>query len=193
MSGKKGVASTDLKFMNYAVYVSRAMSQMGYVPTSDITKASLLIILNYGIGDPKKTYFTYTSPVFGQTGGQTYNYTANTYGTSGYQRTSGTVTEQKGFGVVGYQSNLGSRTYYDRFIDFLAIDAKTFLKTNQVVELCRTTIKSSGSSGHLSNVFPYMVAAARRHLCTNTGRVVTRVLKEDSISVKQIKGIKVEQ
>jgi hypothetical protein len=70
-----------------------------------------------------------------------------------------------------------------------AYDLDIFNKTNQTVQVWRTTETSTGSSGDLRRVFPILVAGSGAYIGKNTGQNVEIILKENDKEVKKIKGI----
>lgn len=182
--GLKDVEPTDLQFKEFAGYVDRALQPKGFAPGREGSRPDIVIFLSYGIGDPQTTYYSY--PIFGQIGGGTSTFSASTYGSGGYAQTTGTVTSSPRYGVVG--TGTGSRTEFFRWAALEAVDVDAFLKTQKVVQLWRTTMTSSGSSGDLRLVFPVMVAAGQSYIATNTRQQVRRVLAERSREVVAIRG-----
>ena len=67
------------------------------------------------------------------------------------------------------------------------MDLPTFIRSNVVVPLWRTTMTSSGSSGDLDVAFPIMMAAGQPYLAANTGEQIQRVLTETSPEVVAIR------
>ncbi len=184
--GLKGVEPTDLQFKEFAAYVHRSLKSRGYAAAEQGGPADVVVFLSYGIGEPQTTYYSY--PIFGQVGGGTSSFTASTWGSGGYATTTGTVTSSPQFGIVGTRT--GARTEFFRWAVIEAVDVDTFVNTQKVVQLWRTTMASSGSSGDLRRVFPILVAAGQPYIATNTGQEVHRVLNEASPEVVAIRGEK---
>ena len=184
--GLKDIEATDLQFKEFSAYVHRALQAKGFAPAPEGGPAEIVIFLSYGIGDPQTTYYSY--PIFGQVGGGTSTFSASTYGSGGYSHTTGTVTTQPRFGVVG--TGVRARTEYFRWAVIEAVDVEAFVKTQQVVQLWRTTMTSAGSSGDLRLVFPIMVAAAQPYIATSTAQQVRRILTEASPEVVTVRGEK---
>jgi len=92
LPGNEGVTWEDLQFQEYSRYVQRALEARGFQPAQEAEDADVAIVLSYGIGDPQTRQYTYSLPVWGQTGvssSHTYG-TATAYGnTASY---SGTTT-----------------------------------------------------------------------------------------------------
>lgn len=184
----------SLQFREYASYIERALQEKGYKLTDNINEAQVIVFLAYGISEPHESHYSYSTPVWGQTGvssayttGSVYNYGG---GTSSY---SGTTTYTPQYGITGYQSHSGTRISYTRHVVLDAYDLKEYQKTQKEVQLWRTTITSSGSSGDLRQVFPVMVAASLKHIGKNTGKQVKVVLWENDKRVQEIKGLAKKQ
>jgi hypothetical protein len=151
------------------------------------------IVLSYGIGDPETTQYSYSLPVWGQTGvssARTYG-TATTYGNTSYY--SGSTTYTPSYGVTGYTSHVGAQTTYFRHALITGYDLKAFKETEKQVQLWRTTVTSTGSSGDLRRVFPVLIGAAIPYLATNTGKQVPVQLYENDQIVRIVKGETVEK
>ncbi|HOG18467.1 MAG TPA: hypothetical protein PLB96_14090 [Syntrophales bacterium] len=85
LPGVKDVEPNDLQFKEYSSYVERALSSAGYVRAENPQNANIAVFLSYGIGDPKDHQYSYSLPVWGQTGvasSTTYG-TISSYGSSG--------------------------------------------------------------------------------------------------------------
>lgn len=189
LPGNKGANADDLQFQEYATYVHRALAARGLVHARRLEDAGIAVFLSYGIGDPQTHYYTYSLPVWGQTGyssSTTYG-TLNTFG--GYGTYSSTTTYTPTYGITGYSTHVGSATTYFRFILLDAYDLETYKRENKLAQVWRSTITSAGTSGDLRRVFPVMVAGAAAHLAANTGQTVDIVLDEENPTVQYIKGV----
>lgn len=188
LPGNKDVSVSDLQFKEYAEYINRALVARGYSPAENIEKADLAIFVVYGIGNPQQHQYSYSIPTWGQTGvssSTTYG-TLSTYGSFGTY--SGTTTYTPTYGITGSTTRIGGYTTYFRFLVLDAFDLSEYKKTKKEVQLWKTTITSTGSSGDLRRVFPYMVTASLPHIGTNTGQQVKVVLEENDPAVLNLKG-----
>lgn len=189
LSGVKGVDPNDLQFREYASYVERALSSAGYVRTGDFKDANIAVFLAYGIGDPKDHQYSYSLPVWGQTGvssSTTYG-TISSYGSYGTYH--GTTTYTPTYGITGYTTHVGSYATFFRFLVLDAVDLEEYRRSEKIVQVWKTTVTSRGSSGDLRRVFPVLVAAARPYIGTNTGKQVDVTLTEGEKAVLEIKGL----
>ena len=70
-----------------------------------------------------------------------------------------------------------------------AIDFDEYKANKKEVQLWKTTVTSTGSSGDLRRVFPILVAASQQYIGKNTGQKVEVNLSEGDARVIEIKGI----
>jgi len=189
LPSNKDTKADDLQFKEYASYVNRALQAQGFVPAESFQKANVAIFLGYGIGDPKEHQYTYSLPTWGQTGVSS-SYTTGTVSSYGdYGSYSGTTSYTPTYGVTGSTTHSGSYTTHFRFMLLDAVDLDEYKKSKKEVQLWKTTVTSSGSSGDLRRVFPILVAASKDYIATNTGKMVKVKLLEEDAQVMAIKGI----
>lgn len=189
LSGSKDIDEGSLQYREFAAYVERALLDRGFVKANDIGDASVAIFLVYGIGDPETHQYTYSLPIWGQTGvssSSTYG-TINTFGNTGTY--SATTTYRPTYGIVGSSTHTGTSITYFRFFWLDAIDLDEYRHTEKVTQLWKTTVTSTGSSGDLRLVFPVLVGAAKEYFGTNTGKRVQLTLFENDKRVLDVKGI----
>jgi hypothetical protein len=188
LPGVKDVGVSDLQYREYAAYVERALASQGYMKAPNFGEADIAIFLGYGIGDPETQQFSYSLPTWGKTGtssSSTYG-TVNTYGnTSTY---SGTTTYTPTYGITGSTTHTGTRATYFRYMWLDAVDLEEYRKSKKEVQLWKTTVTSTGSSGDLRQVFPILVAASKSHIGRNTGKQIKIILSETDKRVIEIKG-----
>jgi hypothetical protein len=188
LPGNKDTPTSDLQFREYAAYINRALISRGFVPAESVETAKLAIFVVYGIGDPQQHQYSYSVPVWGQTGvssSTTYG-TLSTYGN--YGTYSGTTTYNPTYGIKGYSSHVGTRITYFRFLVLDAIDLSEYRKSKKEVQLWKTTVTSTGSSDDLRRVFPVMVTASKPHIATNSGQQIKVEIGENDPNILEIKG-----
>ncbi|MBI3811240.1 MAG: hypothetical protein HY283_03410 [Nitrospirae bacterium] len=177
-----------MQFKEYAAYINRALISRGLTPVETAEKADLAVFVIYGIGNPQEHQYSYSLPVWGQTGVSS----SNTYGTlsmyGNYGTYSGTTTYNPTYGIKGYTSHVGNYATYFRFLVLDALDLAEYKQTKKEVQLWKTIITSTGSSGDLRRVFPYLVSASKPHIAANTGQQIKVILEENDPSVMEIKG-----
>jgi len=192
LPGNEGVTLDDLQFQEFATYLIRVLSSKGYVLVDSVENAELAIILSYGIGDPQSNTYSYNIPIFGKTGissSSTYG-TASVYGnTASY---SGTTTYTPTYGIKGFVPKTGSYTTYFRYALIAAYDLPAYLESQKEIQIWKTTVGSTGSSGDLRRVFPILISASIPYLGANSGSQVPVTLYETDDIVKTVKGIPVD-
>jgi len=188
LSGNKDVPVDDLQFKEFAKYIHRALTARGFSQVGNISEAEIAIFLLYGIGDPQEHYYTYSRPIWGQTGVSSSSTTGtmNLFGNTGTY--SGTTTYTPTYGITGFSSGVGSYVTYFRYITLSACDVTRYLATKKPNEVWRTSVTSTGSCGDLRSVFPILVAAAWEYIGENTGKKVQIKLHEDDPLVLELKG-----
>lgn len=180
LPGNKDTSINDLQFKEFATYVNRALLSQGFIPAKTIDEADVAIFLSYGISDPKEHQYTYSIPIYGQTGFSPVTIFGSEYGpTTIYQPT---------YGIRGYKTVSGSHTTYFRFMILDAYDLNAFRERKELMQLWKTTATSTGSSGDLRRIFPILVAASKAYLASNTGEKVKVILFENDKIVSEIKG-----
>jgi len=185
----KDTSPNDLQFQEFSGYINKALISQGFTPTENIEEAELVIFLGYGIGEPEEHLYSYSIPMWGQTGissASTYG-TVNTYGNFGSYSSRTTYTPS--YGITGYTSRTGSYITYFRYILLTAFDLNEYRKSQKTVQVWKTTITSSGSSDDLRRVFPALVGASKEYIGTNTGQKIKVVLEESDKRVLEIKSI----
>lgn len=167
--GNEGLRPDDLQFLEYAGHVERVLAPKGYARTDNALDAEVVVALLYDVSSSQHEY-AYTTPVYGQTGGGTATFNANTYGRFGNSYTSGTVYQQPTYGVVGSQLHSGTLTVFHRRVWLSAYDVRERDGHRTLVPRWQTKIASSGDGGDLRELFPVLLAAASDSIATDTKR-----------------------
>lgn len=180
LPGESEIDADDLLFQEFAADVALALERQGFVVVDALDDADQAVFLSYGISDPQTR--TVSVPQFGRTGVSSANTTGtiSSYGNS--SSFSGTTTYNYNYGITGY-SNV-QRTQYTRLVVLTAYDVHKFLESENMVQIWRTTIVSTGSSGDLRRVFPVLIGTAEDLIGTNTGQQISRKTYESSTRVK---------
>ena len=186
--GGKGVEAGDLQFQEFAGYVEKVLIEKGFVRAATFEDADVAIFLAYAIGDPQTYQYTYSIPTWGQTGvsSSRTSGTVSSYGNVGTY--SGTTTYTPTYGVTGSNTHVGTNTAYTRFLFLDAYDVPTYAKEKRMAQVWKTSVVSTGSSGDLRLVVPYMVAAMKPHLGTNTGQKVEVEVPANDPAVQVLRG-----
>jgi hypothetical protein len=186
--GGKGVDASDLQFQEYAAYIEKILSEKGFLKAPVLQDADIAIFLAYAVGDPQTYQYSYSIPTWGQTGVSS----ANTYGRvssyGGMSTYSGTTTYTPRYGVTGSTTHIGTSTLYSRFLFLDAYDVPTYIKEKKMAQVWKTSVVSTGESGDLRLVIPYMVTAMKPYLGTNTGRRIEVEVLENDPAVQVLRG-----
>lgn len=188
LSGMKDSNPDDLQYKEYAGYIHKVLQDKGFKQT-DFANADMVVFLYYGLSDPKNEQYSYSMPIYGQTGVSS-SYTTGTVNSFGNMATySGSTTYTPTYGVVGSQNYSGTRTYYTRHIILDAVDAKKYKELQKIQSLWKTTIISTGSSGDLRTIFPILLGAGKEYIGTNTGKAINVNLSENDDRVLAVKKV----
>jgi hypothetical protein len=186
--GEKGTDANDLQFLEFSAYIEKVLSEKDYLKVPSVDQADIAIFLSYGIGDPQTHQYLYSIPTSGQTGVSSAT-TVGTVSSSGGMGTySGTTTSTSTYGVTGYGPQVGSYTTYTRFLIIAGYDIAASAKEAKSIQVWKTEVLSTGNSNDLRLVFPYMVAAMRPYLATNTGEKIQVMISEDDPFILQLRG-----
>ena len=178
LPGVKDFSVNDLHFKEYAKYVKRAFEAKGYTIVEAPENAEVVVFMKYGISDPEEHSYLYSVPVWGQTGYSSSTTTGSTYSHGGITSYSETTTYTPNYGVVGNETRRGTYVTYFCYLVLNAYDFKAYRESEKEVQLWKTIITSSGSSGDLRVVVPILVAAAKPYIGDNTGKKIGIKIKE---------------
>ncbi len=189
LPGNEGCDDSDLQFQEFSNYTERALENSGFIKASSVNDADVAILLSYGVSDPHVYQYTYSSPVYGQTGysSSSTHGTLNTFGNTAIY--SGSTTYTPTYGIVGSTTNVGTGVLFVRHFVLNGIDIAKFNDSNKVIELWTTKAISAGESGDIRRVFPILLGASKDYIATNTGRKISLTLKENDKRVLEIKGV----
>jgi len=190
--GNQNTDPNDLQFREYALYLTRALTIIGYTPAAEGSSPDIEIYLSYGMGDAVQHVSSYNVPVYGQTGVESFTYTNATRTSAGFSTISNTY-ETPQYGITGFTTQTDTYTTYPKYIIIDAYDAKSAVQGSQMKQLFKTSISSQGASRELRKVFPYMLAGAAKYIGTNTGEEIGINMSADNEIIPQIKGITVNK
>lgn len=184
--GDASVPITDLQFQEYAGYLVNALNSQGFTMADTVDAAEIVITLNYGIGDPVTTTTTGVLPVFGQTGtaSSTTTGTATTVGNR--TNINATTANNPSYGITGYVPTTRSETSFTRFVQVIAFDSDVYRQTEEIIQVWRTTIVSTGTSGDLRRVFPVLIAAGSTFLGEDSNQQQSINIRECDEAVIQV-------
>jgi hypothetical protein len=138
---------SSLEFQAVSNYLLRKLSDIGYIPTAQVSQSNFVAYITYGIDAGKTTMSSV--PLIGQTGGGT-SYSSGTMSSgTRFGSYSGTTTTMPTYGVIG--SIPVSDTSYKR-----AVNIDIFEKTSTApVKLYEMRAVSVGSCGNINAIlFP---------------------------------------
>lgn len=174
----------SLQFQEYAGYIKKCLERKGYTFVEDPIKAKGAITLAYGIGDPRTVMYSFSIPIWGQTGytasstSMSFKYSYNPHNPLGIDAVNST-TYQPSYGVTGYKNETVSVTKYNRFISLSAIDLDFYRKNKKLKEFWVTNINSEGKSNDLRQAFPFLIAGSDAYIEKDTKKIINSVAFED--------------
>lgn len=176
----------SLSWRNVEKQLGKALASKGFTKTDSWEEADLMILVGTGIGDPRSV--TYSVPLYGKTGqvvtGSQTTGSATTYGNTTYGSANTTYQTLDTYGVTGTRTS--SETVFDRWLIVSAYDLTSEAEDGRPLESWRTTVRSSGSTGDLQTVIPYMLAAAQPYFGDNTSGQKQVDIAEGSKTVKAL-------
>lgn len=194
-SGDTTINENNLQYIEFSNYLRKTLNQKGYSETQNSDEADLVIFFKYGISDPETFQRTLSVPTWGQTGVSSTNTTGNVYvnpygnNINYNQKTTSTPT----YGVTGYRSVNQTVTQYLRFLTITVYDFNAYKENGNEKIVWNTIITSSGSSGDLRRVFPYLVVAGQYYYGQSSGERKEITIFEGDDRINQLKGISNEQ
>lgn len=166
--------NNSLEWQSFKQKLSTRLIQRG-ISTTDLKSADYVAFVSYGIDDGTTSQYTYSTPIYGQTGEETTTHfgSINTYGSGGnygYATHSGISTTVPTFGVVGSKINTATRTEYK---GNLAIDMVTAasLESRNPEKVYQGRLTSTGSCSRISEVIDEMIDALFTKFPSGSGRV----------------------
>jgi len=172
------LATSDQKIsLEYKIYqnlIRKKLEKFGYQEVEP-SNADLQISFNYSISSPQEKVGS--SPVYGQTGIKSSTTSRpSMYGT--YSSTTYTPT----YGVVGSQTY--TYTTYTRRLGLVLLEGR-LVGDSIGKRLYEGTAKSTGPSGSLSTVMPYLVEALFKEFPGESGKAHKVILSQGSIPSSQ--------
>lgn len=179
--GDAEINVNDLLYKEFERIVEVALISQGFTIANDHDEADQIVFLMYGISDPQTS--SVAIPQFGPTSVQS----ATTRGQATVQSNqifgSSTTTFDYNYGITGYVPV--QLTRYTRIIMLNAFDWQFFRNTEQLREIWRTSIVSTGSSPDLRRVFPYMIAASESYIGIDSRKRETLYIYEGSTTARK--------
>ncbi len=182
LPGNKDGKVSDLQFQEFATYTEKALNAQGFRKAPSIDEAELAIILSYGISDPQSYEYTYSVPVYGQTGVSSSKTSGSVYSYGNSASYSQNTDYTPSYGVVGATTHVGTAVVFARYMVISGVDLEQFKKTGKIEdaqEIWSTKANSIGASGDLREIFPILLIASQNHIAENTGKKISYSIRED--------------
>lgn len=183
--GNKDVDVNDLLFREFSTYVDRLLVSKGYSKAENIHSSEVVIVMSYGISGPQVSYSSSTE--YGYKDGGTSTVEVDSYGSGGYSHSSGTISKQPEWGVVG--TEVHKEVVYTRYLKLVGIDSQKTKMDNKANPIWETTATSEGVGDDLRVVLPLLVAASDKYLGQNSGGKVTVFVSPYEDKVREIRGL----
>ena len=183
----KNVSRNDLQFEEFCKYVDSAMIKNGYLKAESIDDATVVIFFYYGIGNPKEHQYSYSSSMFEQTAVSSSSTEDATNSSEDSGTSQGTATHTPQHGITRYQQMQENNINYYRYLSLSAIDLQKYKEDQQITELWRLEVSSTGSSSDLRIVVPVMVAASEKYIGKSTGKAISISVKDDDPAVIEMR------
>lgn len=186
----ENVKTTDLRFLEFAKQIEFALSKKDYIQVYNPDVADIAIFVTYGIGNPQEHQYSYSLPVWGQTGVSSSSTSGNVYVFGNTATYSSNTKHTPTYGIVGSNTYQGTYITYFRYLKLDAFDLQKLRSEKQEIQIWSTTVTSTGTSDDLRFVFPYMMATCQKHLGTNTGRKLTITTDQYDYAVDEYQSVK---
>ena len=186
MPTDKDVKSSDLRFMEYASYIERALAGKGYRKSANADEANIIIYVTYGVGEPKEHSYAYSVPLYGiitspQPSGP---HPGSPPGTPPASPPFGSYNPV--YGIIGSTTKYDSYTTYFRYCKIEAFDLRLLREGGTERQLWSTIITSTGRTDDLRQAMPYLIAGAKDYIATDTGRKVEINVPEDDKTLERL-------
>lgn len=172
-AGSGTIQVNDLQFREVAEYLRPALAAQGYYEVDDPASADVMLFVSYGVGEPEPREYTYSYPVYAETGGGSRTVTSTTTGADGKATTTTTVVENPSHRQrVGSEYSTHTVFEYRKFLTLSARDNSQPQEARTAEEVWHLSVVTHDSGADLREVLPAMVAAAAPYLGGNTGKAI---------------------
>ncbi len=187
------ISRTDADFVEYASYVEHALAEKGLTHAAPGAQPDMLILLRYGTDEPKKQVRAKTTADFDHVAmnaqGAEFSSAASSSGAGSASISSASRAGPTTHFAIG--SDIGPKTYttYTHFIlldGYLVDPARDAGNWQKAFE---TDIGSTGTSGDLHQVFPYMIAATLDVIAASTDGVFQTVISDSDERLNFVRGV----
>jgi hypothetical protein len=183
----KHIGGNDLQFEEYCRYVDSALIKNGYLKAESFDDATVAIFFYYGIGNPEEHQYSYSLPLSEQTGVSSPSIEDTHNCSDDCGNSKGTAAHTAEYEIARYQQLQENNATYYRYLSLSAIDLQKYREDQQVIELWRMEVSSTGSSSDLRVVVPVMVAASAKYIGKNTGKAISISVKDDDPAVIEMR------
>lgn len=193
LPGNEGTSEDDLQFQEFAMYTDKILRAEGFVKATQIKDAEIAILLSYGISDPQFHHYTYSVPVWGQTGVSSSNSNGRVYMSNNSAYYSENTTYTPSYGVIGSSTHLETQVFFERYIVMKGFDLELFKKTDKIQdarEIWSTKINSIGECGDFRLIFPVLLIASEKDISKNTGGTITHQLEQNKRLEQRLRSLR---
>jgi hypothetical protein len=170
---------SDFNWDRFSESIEAALADNGMARVNSPYEADQLVLVDYGVGQGVPYTYTYSVPVYGQTG-----YASSTTSGSFTGSTfSSFTTYQPSYGIVGSTAHTGSGMYFPRHLILTALQlplASGEAPESEQTVIWRTCVGSAGSSNDIRQIFPVLAAVGWRHFGSDSGGSVDYELRARS-------------
>ncbi len=174
----------------YKTVIKRMLQDSGINITDNATKANCEILFDYGISKPQTINMTTVVPTYGVTGISSSTTTGNVFmQNNGFGNYYGAYSSQTNYnpqyGITGYTPTNITKIVYIRY---LYVDARKKSKGKEVGDqLWNVVITSTGTSGDLNILMPYMSYIFANKIKSNSNNIEEYSISENDKNVMYYK------
>lgn len=167
----------DLQHREFVSYTERALASCGFVKAASFNDADIQITLSYGISDPQVEHYTYSVPIYGQTGVSSTTTCGESYRRGDRVFYAEKTTAEPTYGVIGSETKIGTKINYLRFIHLSGVDR---INHNPLWSI---KVESIGESGDMREMFPILLGASKKYIGKNTGKQIRIVVDPTKVQI----------
>lgn len=163
------ISPEDLEFREFARYIEQALTAQGMVYAPQGEPDDLRVLFSYGVSEPLTTQSEATRPVYGRVG---YAPRFYSYKEPQTNRVVTRAVYEPRYGLVGYQTEVYTKTEYISEIDLQVFEAGTGQDSAFGRQLWKIRGQYRGKNGDLRFLFPRMIQAMTPHFGTNSRQIL---------------------
>ena len=179
-SGSKEFSQNDFQFKEVKRYIERAIRDQGRKISSTKEKAQYIVLVNFGISDPKENIDVVSRPVYLPS----FNpgSTTNVYGSFGNKLGSLQTDSSWSLQYAGQQTETIRTTVYTRWLNVTAFSKDIWQKTQEIHPVWKVLTTSEGSSGDLRLLIPALSLGVQNYIDVDTGTQVIKTAMSDVLN-----------